>query len=86
MIRALRSATDNFSSWKSAGFAGVYGDTPTPELHRFWGKQGATIVDCPPADAAIARKHYAYGVKHFGFPPEYLNAPIKRVLVPFKSI
>lgn len=69
--------------WKAMGIVGVFGDTPTEVLWRWWQKRGASIQVPSLADQAIAREHYRRAVKQLNFPEKYLSSPIKRIIMRF---
>ncbi len=79
----LQEALNALNNIERVPIVGVYGDTPNKHLQDWWKKHGARIVTCSEDDAARARKHYRIMVKKGGFPQEFENAPIKRIVFRF---
>lgn len=79
MDAALRQVQGLIPKWKAQGVVGVFGDTPTEVLWKWWQKRGASITVPSLRDQAIAREHYRRAVKQLQFPEKYLSSPIKRI-------
>jgi hypothetical protein len=78
---ALKQVQALGAKWKAAGVVGVFGDTPTEVLWKWWHKRGANIITPSLRDQAIAREHYRRAVKQLKFPEKYLSSPIKRIVM-----
>lgn len=80
---------DRIPEFKSKGFAGMCGDSSNPVVFkafkRFAIKRGLQAVEAstPKRDALDVRRWYLQGHLKYGFPKEWLSAPIKRLVIKF---
>ncbi|MEK6971026.1 MAG: hypothetical protein AABW68_05070 [archaeon] len=83
MVAAVNGIIARAPEIAERGYFGFYGDTPNTALINLWKKRGAMIVESPSDESSEARRHYAYGVTHLGWPKEYLSSPVQRIVFPF---
>lgn len=84
LLTILRKYSEERHMLKENGFAGMYGDTSNPQIINAFTKMFEARQMTPPPEAIIeARKYYEQKVRLRGYPPEYLETPVKRLCVRF---